>query len=206
MGVIFPEKRHVGVGEIDEPVIGDRDTMRVPGQIMQNVFGTTKRLLGVDHPVLSKECAKKGVERLLRCQRKAWTKEGELLPAKGALKTGYELASKDTAQDSDRQKESRRRRYPPLAVRGQTAARHNTVNVWMPLQRLSPGVQNAQEADLGSEMLGIGGYLEQRLRAGLEEEPEQDPLVLPHQWDQRMRHAENQMVVVHGQQLPLPLG
>jgi hypothetical protein len=76
----------------------------------------------------------------------------------------------------------------------------------MPLQGLSPGVQNAQEADLGSEMPGIGRYLEQRFRAGLEQKPEQDLLVLPDQWNQRMRHAENQMVVVHGQQFPLPRG
>ena len=136
------------------------------------------------------------MERLLRCQRKAWAKEDKLLSAKGVLKTSYELASKDTAQDSDRQKESRRRRYPPLAVQRPPTTGHDTVNVWMPLQRLPPGVQNAQAADLGSEMLRVGRYFEQRLRACLEEEPEQDPLVLPHQRDQRMRHAENQMVVV----------
>jgi hypothetical protein len=137
MGVVFPEERNVGVGEIDEPMIGDRDAMRVPGQIMQNMFGTAEGVPGVNHPVLSKEGAEKGVECLLHSQRKAWAIEGKLLPAKGTLKTSYEFASKDTAQDSDRQKESRRRRYPPLAVRGQTAARHNTVNVWMLQQSLT---------------------------------------------------------------------
>ena len=100
--------------------------MRVPGQIMQNVFGAAEGLLGVNYPVLSKEGAEKGVERLLRCQRKAWAKEDKLLSAKGALKTSYELASKDTAQDADRQKESRRRRYPPLAVQRQPSAGHDT--------------------------------------------------------------------------------
>jgi hypothetical protein len=30
--------------------------------------------------------------------------------------------------------------------------------MWMPLQGLSPGMENAQEADLGSEVLGIGCY------------------------------------------------
>src|SRR5215469_3192308 len=168
MGVVFPEERHVGVREIDEPVVGDRDTMRVPGQIMQHVFGTTEGPLGVNHPVLPKQGAEKGVERLLRCQRKACAIEGKLLPAKGALEASYELTSKDPAQDSNRQKESRRRPDPPLVVRGQTAARHNTVNVWMPLQGLSPGVQDAQEADLGSEMLGVGRDFEQRFRTGLE--------------------------------------
>lgn len=36
----------MGVGEIDEPMIGDRDTMRVPGQIMQNVFGAAEGPMG----------------------------------------------------------------------------------------------------------------------------------------------------------------
>ena len=111
------------------------------------------------------------MERLLLSQRKAGAKECKLLPVKGALEARYELAAKDPAQDSDGQKESRRRSDPPLPVWGQTAARHDTVNVWMPLQGLSPGVQDAQEADLGSEMLGIGRDFEQRFRAGLEEEP-----------------------------------
>src|SRR6185295_347729 len=113
--------------------------MRVSGQIMQNMFGAAEGPLGIDHPVLSEKGAEKGVERLLRCQRKARAIEGKLVPAKGALEASYELASKDTAQDSDRQKESRWRPYPPLAVWRQTANGHDTVNVWMPLQGLSPG-------------------------------------------------------------------
>ena|SRR5215468_10480646 len=102
MGVVFPEERHMGVGEIDEPMIGNRDTMSVPGQIVQNVFGTAERPLGIDHPVLSKEGAEKSMERLLRSQRKACAKKDKLFPAKGALEASYELASKDPAQDPDR--------------------------------------------------------------------------------------------------------
>src|SRR6516164_391850 len=76
--------------------------------------------------------------------------------------------------------------------------------MWMPLQGLSPSMENTQEADVASEVLGVGGNFEQCLLACLEEEPEEDPLVLPHQRYQRVRHAEDQMVVVHGQQLSLP--
>jgi hypothetical protein len=53
-------------------------------------------------------------------------------------------------------------------------------------------------------MLGTGGDFEQRFGARLEQEPEENLLVLPDQRDQRMRHAENQMIVVHGQQFALP--
>ena len=63
---------------------------------------------------------------------------------------------------------------------------------------LTPGVQNAQEADLGSEMLWVGCDIEQRLRAGFKEEAEKNLLVLPDKRNKRMRHAENQMIVVDG--------
>jgi hypothetical protein len=65
MCVVFPEERHVGVGEIDEPMIGDRDTMSVSGQIVQNMFGTTEGALGIDHPVFSKEGAEKNMKCLV---------------------------------------------------------------------------------------------------------------------------------------------
>jgi hypothetical protein len=49
------------------------------------------------------------------------------------------------------------------------------------VQLLVPGVQHAEEADLGSEMVGIGRDFEHCFRAGLEQEPEEDLLVLPDQ-------------------------
>ena len=89
-------------------------------------------------------------------------------------------------------------------VRRQSAAGHDAVNVRMTLQGLAPGMQNAEEADLGAEVLGIGGDFQQRGGAGLEQESEQELLVLPDQRHQRMRHAEDQVVVADRQQFLLP--
>lgn len=86
--------------------------------------------------------------------------EDEFLPLKGPLETGHELPAEDAAQDSHRQKESRRRPDPALPVLRQTAARHDTMNVRMALESLAPGVKDAQKADLGSEMFGVGGNFE----------------------------------------------
>lgn len=52
-------------------------------------------------------------------------------------------------------------------------------------------MQNAEEANLGANVPGIGSNVQQRLRTGLEEQLEEDFLVLPHEWDQRMWNAEN---------------
>jgi hypothetical protein len=53
----------------------------------------------------------------------------------------------------------------------------------MPLQSLSPGMQNAEKADLGPETFGIGCHFEKRGTGALEQEREQSFLVLPHQRD-----------------------
>jgi hypothetical protein len=45
----------MGVGEIDEPVVRDRDSMRVSGQIVQHVFGTAEGALRIYHPVFAEQ-------------------------------------------------------------------------------------------------------------------------------------------------------
>jgi hypothetical protein len=74
----------------------------------------------------------------------------------------------------------------------------------MPVQGLSPGVQDAEEADLGPETLGVGGYFQERGTGRLEQEGEQEFLVLPHQRDQAVGDTENDVIVPDGQQLLLP--
>lgn len=65
MRVVFPAERDVGIGEIEEAVVRDRDPMCVSGQIMQNVLGTAEGALGIYDPIFAKKRAKESVERLL---------------------------------------------------------------------------------------------------------------------------------------------
>jgi hypothetical protein len=116
MGVVFPAEGHLSIGNVNQPMVGDCDTMRVPGQIVQDVAWTTEWSLGINHPVLSKERAEEGMERLLIRQRKACAIERELLPAESALETGHKLPAENPAQNSHREKEPRRRSDPPLPV------------------------------------------------------------------------------------------
>lgn len=72
VGVIFPAERHLIIGEVYEPVIGDGDAMGVAGKVMKNVLRTAERRFGVHDPVLAKERAKKRMEgRLLRKRLKS---------------------------------------------------------------------------------------------------------------------------------------
>ena len=67
------------------------------------------------------------------------------------------------------------------------------------LHRLSPGMQDAQESDLRSEMFRVGGDFQQCGCAGVEQELEEDFLVLPDEGNQRIWHAEDEVVIVSWQ-------
>ena len=89
-------------------------------------------------------------------------------------------------------------------IRRQSTTRYDTVDVRMSLQSLSPGMQNAEEADLGTEASWICRNFQQGCGTGIEQESEQLPLVLPDQRDQCVRHAEDQVEVANRQQFPSP--
>src|SRR5262249_51498562 len=61
---------------------------------------------------------------------------------------------------------------------------------------LSPGVQNAEHANLGAQVLGIGCYLEQGLSAGGEQQIVEQTWVVQGQHIQLVGHAEHDMEVV----------
>ena len=66
VAVVLPPKRHLVLGHGDEPMIGDRDAVGVPREIVQHVTGAAERGLGVDDPVVAKERAKPRRERRAR--------------------------------------------------------------------------------------------------------------------------------------------
>jgi hypothetical protein len=51
----------------------------------------------------------------------------------------------------------------------------------MMLQVLSPGMEHAEQADVGSEVLRVACDFEQSCRAGAEEQAVKQPLVLKHE-------------------------
>jgi hypothetical protein len=84
-------------------------------------------------------------------------------------------------------------------------AGHHAVDVRMWSERLSPGVQDGQEASVCAKVLRIGKDLEQCGGAGLKEQGEQLSLVLPDQRHKLMWDAEDEMIVAYRQQFLLTL-
>src|SRR5262245_30050747 len=73
-------------------------------------------------------------------------------------------------------------------------------------QRLAPGVEHAEKAEGGAEVLRRPGDFEERRRTRLEEEVVDDSLVLQRQASERMREGEDDVGVADREQLAFTLG
>src|SRR6202795_1422467 len=179
MRVVLPSEGDLGVVDRENPVIGNSHAMRIASQIVQDMWWTAERWLGINDPVFSKQGAQECRKGFFPGHREAFSVERLLVTRKGASQSGHELSAKDTAENPHRQKEVGWRGKPAPVIGRQSSARHNTVNVWVRLQGLSPGVKDAEEADLSTEMFSIPGYFQQSGRGGVEQESEKGLFVLP---------------------------
>ena len=94
-----------------------------------------------------------------------------------ALKEIEKLATKDAAEDLDGEEEGILGMNPAGVAWIETAGGNDAVEMRMQSQVLSPGMQNAEEADLGSEVLGVGRNFEHSLSAGAEEQIVEQPWI-----------------------------
>src|SRR3954447_12806739 len=102
-------------------------------------------------------------------------------PSEQALQFRDEFTPEHLAEHADWKEEVSWRMYPARTVRADTAGRNNAVNMRMMLQVLSPRMQDAQKADPSSQILRIGGDLEQRSGACTEKKIVERLLVLQHE-------------------------
>ena len=115
-----------------------------------------------------------------------------------------ELAAEDSAQCIDRQEKARRGIDPSGSVERQPAGGNDVVNMGMVFKVLSPGMEDAEESDIGSEMLGIASQFEHRRGAGAVEQVVEQSLVLENKSRQLVRQGEDDVEIGHGQQFSRP--
>ncbi len=60
-------------------MVGDRHAVGIAGQVVEDVFGSTERWLGVDDPVLREELLQETMEALRRCEFLERTMELQLV-------------------------------------------------------------------------------------------------------------------------------
>ena len=79
---------------------------------------------------------------------------------KSRLEPVDELAAKYAPEHVDGKEESRVRSNPACAIAGESTRRDNAVDMGMNLEFLVPGVQHAEEADVGREVPRITSHFE----------------------------------------------
>ena len=200
---VAPAEGDVALGESDEPAVGDGDAMGVGAEIAQCMFRSSEGPLGVDHPVVPEQHPQPGSEGARLGQRQQVAVELERTSMEGVAKSFDELASEDTAEHADGQKEGAPGGDPAGVIRSEAAGGKYAVDMGMKLQALIPAMEHAEEADLGAKMPGIASDLKQGLGAGVKEQVVDEPLVLQCKRGQFPRQSENGMDVASGQQFPL---
>ena len=172
LAVVLPAKRDALAVEGEQAVIADRDAMRVAPEIAQHRRRAAKGGLGVDDPVGVEERVDEGVPLRGIAQRRGGAREIEFAAGVRATQGLDKLAAKHPTEDLHRQEEAGIFwTNPALVIRRQAPGRDDAVHVRVTDEGLSPGVENAQDPDLGAEMLRVGGDLEQGGRAQLKQPP-----------------------------------
>ena len=201
VGVVPPAKRDLAVLHADEPMVGDGHPVGIARQVVQDMLRPAKRLLHIDHPLVLMERVQESRERARLgqpCQRAV---ERELLPAEEPFQAIRELSPEHLAEDVFGQKEAAAfGPHPSSAARGKAPGRHNAMNVRMVNQRLSPGVQHAQKADLRTQPLRVGRHFRQGGGHASEQQIVERALVLQHQLGELVRHGEDDVEVLQRNQ------
>ena len=89
---------------------------------------------------------------------------------------------------------------PASAIGGESAGGNHTVHMRMEQQVLSPGVQDAEETNLRAQMLRVGRNLEERGRAGPEQQVIQHSRIVLAEGVQLMRYGEYDVEVRHAEE------
>ena len=140
VGIIFPAKGDLAIGNVDDPVVGDSDAMRVAGQIVEDVLRSSEWPLGVDHPVVTKQRPEKSIECFLVGQPLRTARKHQFLLLESAFQTSNELAAKHAAEHFHREEEGVARVNPTLMIGRETAGWDNTMDMRMNQKILPPSV------------------------------------------------------------------
>lgn len=66
--VILDLEGHPAVLQREEPVVGDRDSVRIAAEVTKDLLGSAKRRLGIHHPIFAVKSSKKTSPRGLICK------------------------------------------------------------------------------------------------------------------------------------------
>jgi hypothetical protein len=124
-----------------------------------------------------------------------------------AFEAGEELAAGDSAQHRDGEKKARiARMHPTGVITTEASCRNDAVDVRMSKQVLAPGVENAEDADLCAQVLGVSRDFQQSSGAGGEQEMVKLSGIILRQEVKFVGDSADHVKVIRGQEFLFPSG
>jgi hypothetical protein len=145
---VLGPKRHGVVGDGDEALVGEPDTMSVAAEVLEESLRPPEGSLHVDVPGGS-------VEGTDRAPCRCGIGRRQLAAGEALLKASKHLAPKERAEDLHGKEMSLAGGTPSTTVRREPAGGDDAVDVGMKLELSGPRVEHGREAELGPESLRV---------------------------------------------------
>ena len=177
--------------------------MGITAQITEHMLWSSEWTFRVDHPVLSEQWSEPRSKGFRLSEELQVSMKVELAVMKGALEHFVELAAEYAAEHLDGKKEVVAWLDPAGVIGRQPTCQHHAMYMRVKFKFLSPGVQDAEEADFCTEMLGIARDFQKGFRTGAKQEIVDDVLVLQNRRRLMTRKREDHMDVARREKLLL---
>src|SRR6266550_6068619 len=150
VAIVSPVEFHLTAFDIDDPMIGDGDPVRVAANVVHHLLWSGEGRLGVHDPVYVSHRIQMAAESLGILECRKGTEEPQLAGVEGLLQILQEQSAEQAGQHPHRQEEAGAAGYPPGTIGRDSAARDDTMKMGMEKQVLSPTMEHGKEADFGS--------------------------------------------------------
>ena len=174
--------------------------MGVAAKVAENMFRTAERGFAVYNPFVTEQLPDKGVEGLRVRQILKLAVEAELALCESVLESFPDFASEYEPECFIRKKEAVTRMDPALVIERESTGGSDAMDMRMMVQLLTPGVEHAEEADLGAEAFGIASDLEQRFGTESKEDVVDESFVLQCERSQAAGQRKDDVSVRGGQE------
>ena len=200
IAIVLPTEADFALVDGEKAVIGDGDAVGVSREVGQDLFGAAEGRFGVDAPFRLSGGSEVAAEGATGPGAAPAPAEGQLLGDEGLLQMRQETAG---GRDETSTRTGRKKLRPasdPAAIGRETAAGNDAMQVRMMEQCLAPGVEHGEKAELGAEMLGIGGDRAQGLGGGVKQDPVDRPLFCMGDGGDLFRHGKDHVEIGRGQE------
>jgi hypothetical protein len=127
--IVLPAEADVGLVEIEQATVGDRDAMGVAREIGQDLLGTGEGLFGIDDPFGCAQGRESGGKCLRLVETDESDKELQFTGIECCRQTFEEQVPEQAREHVIRKKESGLASDPTLAIRRDAATRDDAVNM-----------------------------------------------------------------------------